>query len=268
METFISIYQKKINTLLVLFTVFLSVVVVFFIFQTLNTIEEGKYIGSGVPPQATIAVSGKGSVLAVPDVAEFSFSVQYEAKEVPDAQREVAERMDKIVSFLKEEGVEERHIKTVGYSTYPRYEWRSSDRPEFSSDLGRERVLVGYEVVHTTKVTVKEMDEAGRLVGGVGSRGATDISGIAFSVEDERSLEREARSEAIKDAENEAKRLANDLGVSIVRIVEFNEAFVQPPYFSRSEMAMDSAGAKDLDLSFEAGEEEIVSEVKIRYEVK
>jgi uncharacterized protein YggE len=266
MEQFISMYQTKLKTTLILFNVFLFVLVLFIVFQTINTIEEQKFIGSDITTQSTITVSGEGSVLAIPDIAEFTFSVQYEAKEVPEAQEEVADKINEITSFLKEEGIEEKNIKTVGYSTYPRYEWRSSNRPEVSSNFGRERVLVGYEVIHTTKVTVKKMEDAGDLVGGVGEIGATNISGINFLVENEDDLKKEARSLAIDNAKEEAEALSKDLGVEIIRLIDFNESSFIPSYMtSRALSESDSMGA---EVSFEAGEEEINSRVQIRFEVK
>ena len=240
--------------------------ILFIVFQTVNTIEEKNFIGSDVTTLSTITVSGEGSVLAVPDVAEFTFSVKVEAEEVSEAQKEVADKVNETVSFLKEQGVEENSIKTVGYTTHPRYEWRSSDRPEISSNFGRERVLVGYVVNHTTKVTVKKMEDAGDLVGEVGERGATDISGIRFLVDNEETLKKEARALAIEDAKEEAEILSKDLGVEIIRLIDFSESSSLPPYIMRGEMM--EADSVKTETSFEAGEEEINSQVQIRYEVK
>lgn len=263
MEKFISVFQTKLKTTLILFNVFLFVLVLFFVFQTINTIEEKKFIGSDTNTQSTITVSGEGSVVAIPNIAEFTFSVQHEAKEVPEAQEEVADSVNEIVSLLKEKGVEEKNIKTVGYSTYPRYEWRSPNRLEISS---RERVLVGYEVIHTTKVTVEKMEDAGTLVGEIGNLGATNISGIKFLVENEDDLKKEARGLAIENAKEEAETLSKDLGVEIIRLVEFSESSALPPYMMREEML--ESDAVTTETSFEAGEEEISSQVRIRYEVK
>lgn len=263
MEKFISMFQKKLKTTLILFNVFLFVLVLFIVFQTVNTIEEKNFIGSDVTTLSTISVSGEGSVLAIPDVAEFTFSVKHEAKEVSEAQEKVADKVNGIVSFLKEKGVEEKSIKTVGYSTRPRYEWRSPSRLEISS---RERVLVGYEVIHTTKVTVEKMEDAGTLVGEVGEQGATNISGIKFLVENEDGLKKEARGLAIEDAKKEAEILSRDLGVEIIRLIDFSQSSVLPPYEIREGML--SSDDVKTETSFEAGEEEINSQVLIRYEVK
>ena len=263
METFLEIHKKKISLVLTLIGVLLVTLSIFLISLTLNVVEEKKYISE---PRAMISVSGEGSVLAIPDVAEFGFSVKHEANTVSKAQEEVAEKMEEMTSFLKGEGVEDRHIKTVGYSVYPRYEWRTYRNPEFSTD-GGERVLVGYEVIHSTEVFVKEMEKVGSLVGGVGERGATNISGVRFSVEDEDDLKRESRKAAIDDAELKAKELARDLGVSIVRIVDFNEHRTAYPGFMRLDMKTEDT-AFSAEPSFEPGEEEITTQVQITYEIR
>ena len=258
------IYKKKIGLILTLVGVFLVVLSVFLIALTLNVIEEKRYISQ---PTAMINISGEGSVLAIPDVAEFGFSVTYEADTVSEAQDEVAKKMEEIISFLKKEGIEDRYIKTIGYSVYPRYEWRSSLRPELSYGTDRERVLVGYEVTHSTEVFVKEMEKVGVLVGGVGERGVTNISGVRFSVEDEEGLKRESRKKAIDDAEQKAKELARDLGVRIVRIVDFNEYEMFYPSFMRSGVMAEDL-AFGVEPSFEPGEEEIKTRVQITYEIR
>lgn len=266
METLITAYKSKISIILTLTGVLIIALIVFLASVTLNVIEEKKYISD--PRAATVSVFGEGSVLAIPDVAKFTFSVQYEAASVPEAQDEVTERVDSIVSFLKDEGIEDRYIKTVSYSTYPRYEWHTSRTPELSTNEGRERVFVGYEVIHTTEVTVKDMDRAGSFVGGVGDRGATNISGLSFSVEDEEELKREARKTAIEDAQTKARELAKDLGVNIVRIVDFSESRTSQPYLMKNvDMVMEDSGA-GVEPSFEPGEEEIEINVQIRYEIR
>ncbi len=260
MEKFLEIYKTKINLILTLIGVFLLVLIIFLVSLTLNIFEERKYISE---PNAMINVSGEGSVLAVPDIAEFSFSVRYEDDEVSKAQGEVAKRVNEIVSFLKEEGVEDRYIKTIGYTTRPRYEWQSSRVVEDESS----RVLVGYEVIQTTEVMVKDMEIAGSLVGGVGDRGATDISGLTFSVEDEEELKRESRKKAIEEAKTKAKDLAIDLDVSLVRIVDFSERDVHYPNFMRTDMIMEDSVSGE-EPSFEPGEEEIKTNVQIKYEIR
>ncbi len=277
--------KRSVSLILTLAGMLILSLIIFVLFSVFNMIEERKYIGADIEPQATITASGEASIFVVPDVAEFTFSVQFEASEVPEAQNEVAQRMSAITEYLEEEGIEERNIRTTGYSVRPRYEHRTVEETQIDVPTEREedaavfeeremraratseeRVLVGYEVTQTTNVKVTDMDAAGRLVGGVGERGATNVSNVSFSVEDEDELKRGARAQAIADARSEAAVLAHDLGVTLVRIVNFQETSAPsfPPYRMESLDAADSAPEPE----FAPGEEEIVSEVQIQYEIR
>ena len=274
MDTHPGTYRKHIEVLLTVGTVFVALLSIFLLILIIDSVRGGGFMGADTEPHATITVSGEGSVFAIPDVAEFTFSVQSEAEQVPDAQSEVARRMEEITAFLKGEGIEERHIQTQNYSVWPRYEFREpavatpSDRGGVTPRPPQsERVLVGYEVMHTTKVTVTEMDDAGRLVGGVGERGATNVSNVVFSVEDEKVLKQEARALAIEEAKREAETLSRDLNVRLVRIVRFQESRTPTSPGMRMEMAEAQDAAAPAP-AFDPGEEEIVSEVQVTYEIR
>ena len=74
----------------------LLVLAIFLVFKTLNTIKEYRFIGGGVAATNTISVSGEGEVLAVADIAEFSFSVVEERDTVDEAQKIGAQKINAI----------------------------------------------------------------------------------------------------------------------------------------------------------------------------
>jgi len=95
---------RRVKRMLVLV---LLVLAVFLIVKTINTVKEYRFIGGGVSATNTITVSGEGEVFAVPDIAEFSFSVVEEKKTVADAQEIAAQRINSIIAFLDERDVKE-----------------------------------------------------------------------------------------------------------------------------------------------------------------
>lgn len=234
---------------------------------TLNQ-AEGVYTGD-----TTITVAGEGEVFAKPDLGQFSFSVMAEAETAEAAQEQSAESINEIMSYLEEAGVEEKDIKTTGYNVYPRYEWETATDCVFAGDCDRERVLKGYETTQTVFVKVRETDKAGELISGVGSRGATNISGLNFTIDDETALQAEAREKAIADAKEKAEKLADDLGMRIVRIVGFNEGGNYPVMYAAKglggDMAMDmEESAANIAPSLPMGENTITSNVTISYEIR
>lgn len=218
---------------------------------------------------ATISVTGEGEVLAVPDVGQFSFSVTAVADTAVAAQEASGTAINDILAYLREQGIEDKDIKTQNYNLYPRYRWEERVCP-FGSYCGPgEQVQDGFEVSQTVTVKVRETDKAGAIIAGVGEMGATNISSLNFTIDDMEALRAEAREQAIADAKAKAERLADQLGVDLKRIVSFYEeqGYYQPYYSERSYMAMDAAegfGGAELPM----GEESTKVSVNITYEIK
>jgi len=216
--------------------------------------------------ESTITVSGTGEVVAVPDVANFSFSVDITAESMELAQSESAKKSNEILDFIKEQGVEEKDIKTTGYNLNPKYEYipcRGFD----CADSGQK--LVGYQANQTVQVKVRETENAGNILAGVTSRGATNISGLQFAVDDTDALKEESRSLAVSDAKKQAEKLAKDLGVKLKDVISFNEngngPFIYESY--GGEMMMDSAVSKAVAPNIAVGENTITTTVSVTYEI-
>lgn len=223
------------------------------------------------PMPATITVSGEGEVLAVPDIGRFSFSVMAEGVTATEAQEMSGTNINAILAYLKEQGVEEKDIKTEQYSLYPRWSYEERFCPVGSYCPPGERIQDGFTVTQTVTVKVRDTDAAGRIVTGVGERGATDISSLAFTVDDVEELRKEAREKAIQDAKEKAVTLASQLGVQLVRITWFDEAgnSYDPYYRAVPMMAKEDGMMSDFEgPEFPMGEEETVVRVNITYEVR
>lgn len=252
----------------------LGMLALFLLAGTVYTLKSFRFIGSGVNATNTITVSGSGEVFAVPDLATFSVTVRERADDVQDAQEVATEKANAIIEYLKGEGIEEKDIKTADYSVYPRYEWiQGPCRADGSCPSGEQR-LDGYEVSQTISVKVRDTDAAGALLSGVGSRGASEVSGLSFTIDDEDALRAEARSMAIEEAREKAEELAEELGVDLVRVVGFYEdSYGYPPMpyatYGRGGIAMDAANQeKAAAPSLPAGENKINSNVNVTYEIR
>ncbi len=169
---------------------------------------------------ATINVEGVAEVSAIPDIGVFHFTVKAEAEDVAQAQTISGEKVNAIMTYLQSEGgVDEKDIRTTGYNVHPRYEFRKA---EFNHG-GTTRILVEYVVTQNIRVTVRDTEQAGRLIGAVGGLGATNMSRLSFKVDNIEPLKEEARLLAVSDAKEKAIRLADELGVRLGDIVHFND---------------------------------------------
>jgi uncharacterized protein YggE len=129
--------------------------------------------------------------------------------------------------------------------------------------------LTGYQVSESITVKVHDITKAGEVVKGIGAAGVNDMNGPNFSIENEDALKAQARKMAIDDAKAKAQTLSKDLGVSLVRIVNFSESGNYPIMYANSGMALDSAkSAPTPPPVLPAGENKITSNVTITYEIR
>jgi hypothetical protein len=117
---------------------------------------------------------------------------------------------------------------------------------------------------------VRDTTKAGAILSGVGTKGASNVSGISFTVADQNLLESQARAKAIEAAKAKADVLARQLGVSIVRVVAFNENGNYPMYAAKAMdmrtggAMLESAPAPELPV----GQSKISSDVSVTYEIR
>lgn len=220
------------------------------------------------PAYNSITVSGKGEAFAVPDLATFSFSVSADAKSVSEAQSQVTKKIDAIVSSLKDLGIDEKDIKTTDYNVYPKYVYGSSPcSPNYCPPS--KQTQDGYTATHSISVKVRKTDDAGAALAAAGDAGATNLSGVSFTIDDVDKLTAEARATAIKDAKDKAEVLSDELGVHLVRVVSYSDgAEGNPmPYYSAQAtggVAIDQAKAPSLP----TGENKISVVVSVTYEIR
>ncbi len=130
-------------------------------------------------------------------------------------------------------------------------------------------VLVGYSVSETISVKVRKTDQAGAIVTGLGALGVTDISGPNFTIDNDDAIKAEARSKAITNAKEKAAELSKELGVKLVRIVNFSENGNNPyPMYSKAMDMMAIGGAAPEAAPLPTGENKYTSNVTITYEIR
>ncbi len=252
-------------------TLALALLAFFLLAATMYAFKSIAFIGSGVSASNTISVSGTGDVFAVPDTATFSVTIQERAKDVATAQTAATKKNNDVVAYLKNAGVVAKDIQTTDYNVNPQYEYSNGVCSTGYCQPGSQK-LVGFEVTQTLTVKVKDTTKAGELLSGVGSRGASTVSGLSFTIDDQNKLEADARDKAIADAKVKAEKLAGSLGVSIVRVVGFSENSNQPYAYARGGVAMDSmaksTAATPPSPEIPTGQNKITSQVNITYEIR
>ena len=246
--------------------VLLVVLALFFFVKTFKELHDWR----SAPAQNVISVDGYGEVASVPDAASFSYSVNEEGTTVTEAQTKATTKSNAIIAYLKESGIEDKDIRTQNYSINPKYEYGKQGCTQYGCPPSGNPTIVGYQVDQTVSVKVRKTEKAGEILTGIGGKGASNVSGIQFTIDIERQneLQAQARAKAIADARLRAQRVAHALGVRIVRVVTFYEGGQRPMYATKN-MAMDVEDAvAQVAPNIPTGENQITSNVAVTFEIR
>lgn len=252
----------------------LGMLALFLLVLTVSALKSYHYIGTGISPTNTIQVTGEGKVTAVPDTATFSVTVQNTAADVQTAQTKTTDQGNTIVDYLKSQGIDDTDIQTTDYEIQPQYSYSQAACPA-GGGVGvycppGKQTLTGYQVSETLTVKVEDTSKAGTLLSGVGSKGASQVSGLTFTVSNQDELMEQAQQKAITEAQGKADALAKSLGVHIVGVVGFSEnngsQGIYPMAFAASAGVADKAAAPSPEI--QTGQNTITDDVTVTYEIQ
>lgn len=241
-----------------------------------------KYYGKSIEPSSfrSFSVTGEGKAVAIPDIAEFTFSVITEGnKKLPDLQKENTEKTNKIIEFLKEQGIDSKDIKTVNYYVNPRYGYFNCPQPVYEPQNPESQSprpcpppeIDGYTISQTVSVKIRNFDKTGEVLAGAVERGANSVSQLSFTIDDRTKVEQEARAEAIRKAREKAEATAQAGGFRLGRLLSIDENFGPYPYYNQYSR-LESGGAlpeKALPpVAVEPGSQEIIVNLVLRFEIE
>lgn len=222
----------------------------------------------------TITVSATGEAYAVPDVADFSFTVREEGKDVGVLQSTVSDRMNVVMDALTESGIAKKDIKTTSVSVNPKYEWQADRTCTNGYCPGGKNIQVGYTVENSVQVTVRDLASSGKVLALLSDAKVENLYGPNFTVEDTDSVKDTARTQAIEKARAKAKTMATAMGVKLGRVESFNEDGIYPVpmayggMMEKTMMATDVSVAPTVTPVLEPGQQKVTSTVSITYRIK
>lgn len=219
----------------------------------------------------SFSASGEGKIVAIPDVAQFSFSVLTEGgKNIGALQQENTQKINRAIALLKNVGVDDKDIKTASYNLQPRYQY-------FSCPISKNSTakpcpppeIVGYAISQTVSVKIRDFEKIGEILSGIVQSGVNSVSQLSFTIDDPDSLENEARNEAIIKAIAKAESMAEAGGFKLGRLLSISEGGFYPRYafekVSSLGLSMDD-GAEQPQI--EPGSQEVSVNVTLTYEIK
>lgn len=261
METFLK--DKKISVSVFILIVVVSLFTITKLINEVRVMPERNYTGD------VISVEGSGEILAVSDIASLYVNLTKDGKTAKEAQDLLNESITKTLTYLKDQKIEDKDIKSEYGGLNPKYSYEQPVCYTYPCPT-HDPKIVGYTATQAITIKVRVVDSASIIRTGLAEIGITDISGPTFSIDDEESYQDQARSLAIKEARAKAKVLAKELGVRLGKVVSFSENGDNnyPMYAEKSMtgagMMSDSATPPTLP----KGENKIISNVFITYEIR
>jgi len=262
MESFLK--DKKIS---ISIFVLLVVVSIFTVIKIVNEIKENSYIGRGSQSVNVISVEGSGEVLAVSDIASLNINLTKDGKTAKEAQELLNESITKTLTYLKDQSIEDKDIKSEYGGLNPKYSYEKC----YTYVCPANPKIVGYTATQSIVVKVRVVDNASTIRTGLADLGITDISGPSFSIDNEEGFKDQARSNAIAEARSKAEVLAKELGVKLGKVINFSEnngANLYRMYSSAKTMMAEGSSADVVAPTLPKGENKITSNVVITYEIK
>jgi uncharacterized protein YggE len=204
-----------------------------------------------------VEITAAQTVQSAPDMATVSGGVTTRAATAVEAMRLNAAAMDKVIASLKKQGIDGKDIQTQGINLNAQWRYNNDQTPP---------TFLGYDASNRVTVVVRKVERTGMVLDAMVASGANDVSGPAFSIDDDTRQRAEARKLAFAKATAQASDYAKMAGYSSVRLLEINEAVMggAPMPYMRDAIMVQGTSAKT---PVEPGQVGTAVQVTVKYEM-
>lgn len=224
-------------------------------------ISSSAAIAPATEPPAAITVTGRGEHAGAPDLAVISFAVETTAPQAGAAMDENARKSQALGTALKAVLESEDQLSTSGFALDPVYD-HHRERPHNEPPS-----ITGYVARNEVRVETVKTGEVGRLIDVASKAGANRISGLHFTLRDQKEARARALEKAVEDAAQQANSIASALGVRLGRVLSATTTAIDTPpprpYYGAA-MAMEARVATPI----EAGDVRVESTVHVTYAIE
>ena len=151
--------------------------------------------------QDHISVVGVGEVELEPDQATLNIGVNAKMPSLAEAKRLADERYRKVLSVIKEAGIEDKHIKATRINAQPEYQWQNN-----------RQIYKGERVSRSLSVTINDLEAVSPLMQALVENDVSTIDAVNTGFKDPKALQKLALEAAASDATSKAEFLAEQLG--------------------------------------------------------
>jgi uncharacterized protein len=159
----------------------------------------------------SIQVNGTAVVNVIPDRALIQLGIQSNGASPQRVEAVNSSTINAITRALKRLGIEEKDIVTDRYVIYPVYESYPS------------LVIKGYRIDNVVAVTLRELHKVNQVIIAALDAGANQVLNVEFYLSDLRKYRDQARTLAMKAAQEKAHDLASAAGAEAGCVMSINE---------------------------------------------
>lgn len=164
-----------------------------------------------------VTVSGQGEATGTPDRARLSMAVEARNLDLRIAEAEVNKVVRAYLVDLKALGLKDEDINTAGYSVNPEYDWVDNQQ-KFRGYLARRQI----------ELTVRKLDQLGDVLLKATKAGVNQMNPAVLESSKQKEIERSALARAADDAQQQARVLAETLGLKLGPARSVNSSGVAP----------------------------------------
>lgn len=211
------------------------------------------------PAEGLISVEAQGVYRSRPDLVEMSAGVVAAGATAREAVEANAAMAEKLVAAVRAAGIQARDVQTESLSLRPRF---SSDEERRARDDGQPPRILGYVATNRLRLRLRDVSQAGNILGALFAAGANEVRGPVFSLVDDTAARRAAERVAVASARAEAENYAAALGKRVGRVLRVADRRNESERYGESIVV---TGSRIARTPIEAGEIETSSSVFVDF---
>ena len=218
---------------------------------------------------STLYVTGNAQTMVKPDKVTLSLAVETTNKTANTTLTANSQAMNNTLEALKEAGVMENETRTSFFNISPNYNITRDEDEDLPPIETRD--IISYTVTNSITIESYDLLNVSQWIDTAVQAGVNDISGITFSLSDEKSelIKNDLLKQAVTNAKSKANIAASALGLKVIGaksvVIEGIDGFppFPPPQPFLAKEAIAAAPEPGPPTPIIAGEQQVTSHVNV-----
>ncbi len=212
-----------------------------------------------------IEVSGKSSIMVMPDQFSLTLHIKEQGKSAEKTKLLVDAKSKKVVSMFVKEGISSSSIESSQLRIFPIYQKPSIQLKPL--DVKKDNPMknkgnIRFEIGRTITVTLDKLEIYDRVVDRAVKLGVSNVSPLQISISNSDEYYQKALIQAIEHAHLKAKKVAQQAGVKLGKLISLKESSYHSP--TRYRMAAESSAG----FSSQVTEKAVSAQVIVIYDIQ